>query len=177
MAVETLKKIRIAYRQWRSEFPKRGRKPKYAKKKPKVTNSVALVMAFLPWRKLDEWKTCRRQILAMCLKDVFCWQGQVNDWEFCVLKITPTVCLCNVTTVSTVPTVIKRLLRFRRKTPFWNFASLTWSGQSLVQTLPLLTNYTNTRKVLVSLLYEDNYDTNRSREPQLCDTHVSLSSL
>ena len=28
------------------QTPRRGRKPKYAKKKPKVTNSVALVMAF-----------------------------------------------------------------------------------------------------------------------------------
>ena len=38
-------KICVAYRQWRSDFRRRRRKPKYGKK-PKVTYSVALVMAF-----------------------------------------------------------------------------------------------------------------------------------
>ena len=40
-----------------------------------------------------------------------------------------------------------------------------------------LTCITNTCKDLVSCLYEGNYDTNRSIEPQPYDTHVSLSSL
>ena len=41
--------IRIdAYRQWRSNFPRKGRKPKKKRKeKPKVTYLVVLVMAFL----------------------------------------------------------------------------------------------------------------------------------
>ena len=39
-------KIRIAYRQWRSNFPRRGRKPKYGKKNQRLC-IVALVMTFL----------------------------------------------------------------------------------------------------------------------------------
>ena len=40
-------KISIAYRQWYSNFPNRGRKPKYGKKNRKIRYSIALVMAFL----------------------------------------------------------------------------------------------------------------------------------
>ena len=40
------RKIRIAYRQWRSNSPSRG-KTKIRSEKPKVTYSAALVMAFL----------------------------------------------------------------------------------------------------------------------------------
>ena len=65
-------KIRIADRQWHSNFPKRGSKPKYQKKKPKVTYSVPLVMAFLTAenenRLLEDLS-----IFAVCLKDFFCW--------------------------------------------------------------------------------------------------------
>ena len=40
-------KIRITHRQWRSNSPRKWRKPIYEKKNPKNTYSVALVMAFL----------------------------------------------------------------------------------------------------------------------------------
>ena len=40
-------KIRIAYRHWLSKFRWSGRKTKIRRKKPKVTNSATLIMAFL----------------------------------------------------------------------------------------------------------------------------------
>ena len=40
-------KFRIAYRQWRSNFRRKRKKTKIRKEKPKVTYTVALVMAFL----------------------------------------------------------------------------------------------------------------------------------
>ena len=46
MAAKTLKNS-YRYRQWRSNFPGRERKPKYEEKQPKLTYLVALVKAIL----------------------------------------------------------------------------------------------------------------------------------
>ena len=67
-------KIRIAYRQWRSNFPRRGKKTKTRKEKSKVTYSVSLVMAFLAAEsKNRQLKIYHRPILSVYLEDVFCW--------------------------------------------------------------------------------------------------------
>ena len=66
-------KIRITHRQWRSNSPRKWRKPIYEKKNPKL---------HIPWlwlwhfsrltTKIDNWKICRRPTLAVFLKDFFC---------------------------------------------------------------------------------------------------------
>ena len=51
----------------------KGKKTKIQKEKPKVTYSVALVMAFLAAEnKNDNWKICHWPISAVYLKDFFC---------------------------------------------------------------------------------------------------------
>ena len=65
-------KIRIAFRKWRSNFFLVGKQTKIRKEKPKVTYSVALVIAVRLITKIDKWKICHRpQILAVNLKDLF----------------------------------------------------------------------------------------------------------
>ena len=51
------------------KLPKKGKKPKISKEKPKVTYSMALVMAFLI---AENWTNSYRPSLAMYLKDYFC---------------------------------------------------------------------------------------------------------
>ena len=76
-------KIRIAYRQWRSNFPRRGRKPIYEKKNSKLRIQWLWCWHFSRLRtKIDNWKTCYRPISAVYLK---------YNREFCNLKITPIV--------------------------------------------------------------------------------------
>ena len=48
--------------------------------------------------KIDNWKICHRPILAVYLKDFSVGKDQISNWEFCVLKITPIIWFCIVST-------------------------------------------------------------------------------
>ena len=66
-------RIRIARRQWRSNFPRKWRKPIYEKKNPKVHIQWVWLWHFSRLTtKIDNWKICRRPTLAVFLKDFFC---------------------------------------------------------------------------------------------------------
>ena len=66
-------RIRIARRQWRSNFPRKWRKPIYEKKNPKVHIQWLWLWHFSRLTtKIDNWKICRRPTLAVFLKDFFC---------------------------------------------------------------------------------------------------------
>ena len=65
-------KIRITHRQWRSNFPRKWRKPIYEKKNPKVHIQWLWLWHFSRLTtKIDNWKICRRPTLAVFLKDFF----------------------------------------------------------------------------------------------------------
>ena len=80
-------KIRIAYRQWRANFPRWGRKPKYEKgnrfgdsisrgRERKSTTGRFATSRFWP---------CTWNISSVAKDDI-------NNWQFCILKIRPIVC-------------------------------------------------------------------------------------
>ena len=72
-------KIRIAYRQWRSNFPVRGRKPKYDQKNRKLRIQLWQWYFSRLRTKINNWKISSDG------------EGKVNNWEFCILKVTPIV--------------------------------------------------------------------------------------
>ena len=66
-------KIRITHRQWRSNSPRKWRKPIYEKKNPKLHIQWLWLWHFSRLTtKIDNWKICRRPTLAVFLKDFFC---------------------------------------------------------------------------------------------------------
>ena len=66
-------KIRIIHRQWRSNSPRKWRKPIYEKKNPKLHIQWLWLWHFSRLTtKIDSWKICRRPTLAVFLKDFFC---------------------------------------------------------------------------------------------------------
>ena len=66
-------KIRIIHRQWRSNSPRKWRKPIYEKKNPKLHIQWLWLWHFSRLTtKIDNWKICRRPTLAVFLKDFFC---------------------------------------------------------------------------------------------------------
>ena len=66
-------KIRIAHRQWRSNSPRKWRKPIYEKKNPKLHIRWLWLWHFSRLTtKIDIWKICCRPTLAVFLKDFFC---------------------------------------------------------------------------------------------------------
>ena len=88
-------KIRIAYRQWHSNFPRRGRKRKTGNYvfsgfgngisrgwEQKSTTEIFATGRF--W--LCTWKT------------FFVGKDQFNNWQFCILKIRLIVCFCRDST-------------------------------------------------------------------------------
>ena len=66
-------KIRITHRQWRSNSPRKWRKPIYEKKNPKLHIQWLWLWHFSRLTtKIDNWKICRRPTLGVFLKDFFC---------------------------------------------------------------------------------------------------------
>ena len=94
-------KIRIVHRQRRLNFLRMGRKLKYVQKKQKLRIQWLWQWYFSRLStKIDSWKICHRPILAVYLKKISSvGKDQVNNWEFCVSKITPIVCFCSVSTL------------------------------------------------------------------------------
>ena len=65
-------RIMAAYRQWRSNFPRRERKPKYGKKNRQLRIQWLCLWHFTRLRtKIDNWTICHRPILAVYLKHFF----------------------------------------------------------------------------------------------------------
>ena len=72
MAAKTLKKS-VSLTDNEVQAFLEGKENQYTKEKPKGTNSVALVSAFLSAEnEIDNWKICRSPILAVYLKDILC---------------------------------------------------------------------------------------------------------
>ena len=74
-------KIRIAYRQWRSNFPRRGQKSKIRKEKLKVTYSVAFATAFLADENGNRQEEDLPQADFSCVRhSPLAPLGQVDEW-------------------------------------------------------------------------------------------------
>ena len=83
-------KITIAWRKWRQNFRKTGRKPKY-QKKPRVTYSAALVMEILAAENKNRQLQDLPEADFGCLPGRFLLSVKSIPDNFCILKITPTV--------------------------------------------------------------------------------------
>ena len=80
-------KIRIAYRQWRSNFPRRGRKPKYGKKTESWVLSGFGNGVSRGWeRKLTTGRFATNRFLTVTWKISPVAKDEVNNWEICILK-------------------------------------------------------------------------------------------
>ena len=91
-------KIRITYRQWQSSFSTRGRKPKYGKKNRKLFefsgfgNGISRGWERKPTT--ERFTTGRFWPYTWKISSV--GRDQFNNWQFCILKITPIVYFCIV---------------------------------------------------------------------------------
>ena len=92
-------RIMAAYRQWRSNFPRRERKPKYGKKTDSYVFSGFVYGISRGWeKKLTTIGLVTGRFWPCTWKISSVGEDQVNNWEFCILKITPIVCFCSVST-------------------------------------------------------------------------------
>ena len=91
-------KIRTTYRQWQSSFSRRGRKPKYGKKNRKLFefsgfgNGISRGWERKPTT--ERFSTGRFWPYTWKISSV--GRDQFNNWQFCILKITPIVYFCIV---------------------------------------------------------------------------------
>ena len=88
LAFTMLKHWKIYYRQWRSRFPWRGRKPKYKKEK------LWWLMVFLK-AESENWQNWQAEFSCVCEKISSVNKEEISNWEFCWLKVTPIVCFFN----------------------------------------------------------------------------------
>ena len=114
-------KIRIAYRQWHSNFPRRGRKRKTGNYvfsgfgngisrgwEQKSTTEIFATGRF--W--LCTWKT------------FFVGKDQFNNWQFCILKIRLIVCFCRDSTYVFILSAPTHYLIFMRGLSILLFSSI-----------------------------------------------------
>ena len=92
-------RIMAAYRQWRSNFPRRERKPKYGEKTDSYVFSGFVYGISRGWeQKSITGRLVTGRFWPCTWKISSVGEDQVNNWEFCTLKITPIVCFCSVST-------------------------------------------------------------------------------
>ena len=89
-----------AYRQWRSNFPRIERKPKYGKKTDSYVFSGFVYGISRGWeQKSTTGRFVTGRFWPCTSKISSVGEDQVNNGEFCTLKITPIVCFCSVSLI------------------------------------------------------------------------------
>ena len=89
--------IRNAYRQQRLNFPRRGGKQNQ-KTESYVFSGLGNDISHGWERKLTTGRFATGRFWPCTWKISSVGKDQANDWEFCLLKITPIVCFCSVST-------------------------------------------------------------------------------